>query len=74
MKPGVPLSREDFESLYLLTTELAGQLERISDFETRQAQVLARGHSILSLMKLGFRMCQDYKWYILPILRMLKGL
>ena len=48
MKPGIALTREDYESLYLLAVELTGQLDKISDHETQQASERAERHQTLN--------------------------
>jgi len=53
MRPGVPLAREDYESLYLLATELAGQIDKVSEFETRAARQQAERHQQINWAFLG---------------------
>lgn len=53
MRTGTALSRDDYESFYLLTSELTGQIDKISDYETQNAKLRIEKHRTLNWIFLG---------------------
>jgi signal transduction histidine kinase len=53
MKPGIPLARSEYESLYLLAAELTSQLDTLSDAEARRAEERANQRRTMHWIILG---------------------
>lgn len=53
MKPGIPLGRDEYESLYLLASELIGQLDKLSDAEARRSEERAERRQTMHWVMLG---------------------